>query len=182
MVARLLGGRAYWPYGVERLAETCRERGIPLALLPGDDKPDPELARLSTLPPDACRGCGAISREGGPGNADDFLRYAAQPDRLRETDLGASRRRCCAPGSIGPVRATPSLADIAAEWRGEGGVVPIVFYRALVQSGNTAPVDALVEALAARGLRPLPVFVTSLKDAEAAALLRRHPRARSRPT
>jgi cobaltochelatase CobN len=49
--------------------------------------------------------------------------------------------------------------------------VPIVFYRALVQSGNTAPVDALVRALATRRLRPLPIFVQSLKDAEAASLL-----------
>src|SRR5204862_2786003 len=51
------------------------------------------------------------------------------------------------------------------------GIVPIVFYRALVQSGNTAPVDALVQALIARRLRPAPIFVQSLKDAEAAALL-----------
>ncbi|HVB15835.1 MAG TPA: cobaltochelatase subunit CobN, partial [Stellaceae bacterium] len=72
----------------------------------------------------------------------------------------------------------PSLADIVAEWRAGpapakagGGVVPMVFYRALVQSGNTAPVDALVEALTARQLRPLPVFVHSLKEKEAAALL-----------
>src|ERR1700730_3191958 len=28
-IARLLGGNAYWPYGVERLVETCRENGIP---------------------------------------------------------------------------------------------------------------------------------------------------------
>src|SRR5205807_1193089 len=43
VIARLLGGSAYWPYGVERLVETCHQRGIPLGLLPGDDKPDPEL-------------------------------------------------------------------------------------------------------------------------------------------
>src|SRR6266436_5701651 len=53
VIARLLGGSAYWSYGVERLVETCRARGIPLALLPGDDKPDPELAELSTLASDA---------------------------------------------------------------------------------------------------------------------------------
>jgi cobaltochelatase CobN len=46
-----------------------------------------------------------------------------------------------------------------------------VFYRALVQSGNTAPVDALVRAIEARSLQPLPVFVHSLKDGEAASLL-----------
>src|SRR5205807_9216503 len=67
--------------------------------------------------------------------------------------------------------------DIAEQWRGKpapaeaGGAVPIVFYRALVQSGNTAPIDALVQALMARRLRPLPVFVHSLKDTEAASLL-----------
>src|SRR5689334_10033149 len=30
VVARLLGGSAYWPYGVERLVETCRDNNIPL--------------------------------------------------------------------------------------------------------------------------------------------------------
>src|SRR5215472_11291093 len=44
VVARVLGGSGYWPYGIERLVETCRAHGVPLALLPGDDKPDPELA------------------------------------------------------------------------------------------------------------------------------------------
>src|SRR5712691_8973004 len=77
VVARLLGGSAYWPYGVERLVETCREHGIPLALLSGDDKPDPELARASTVPQAACRRLWRYLAEGGPGNADNFLRYAA---------------------------------------------------------------------------------------------------------
>src|SRR5580704_4884068 len=31
VIARVLGGSAYWPYGVERLVETCRARRIPLA-------------------------------------------------------------------------------------------------------------------------------------------------------
>ncbi|MBB3655508.1 cobaltochelatase CobN [Rhizobium sp. BK650] len=43
-------------------------------------------------------------------------------------------------------------------------VVAIAFYRALVQSGETRPVEALIEALQAKGLRPLPVFAYSLKD------------------
>src|ERR1700682_1250773 len=28
VVARVLGGSGYWPYGIERLVETCSERGI----------------------------------------------------------------------------------------------------------------------------------------------------------
>src|SRR5436309_2957933 len=169
VVARLLGGSAYWPYGVERLVETCRDNGIPLALLPGDDKPDPELARLSTVPRETCQRLWRHLAEGGPGNADSFLRFTA--------NLAGGEAEWAEPapllrsGLYWPGHAVPSLDDILREWRGGGGVVPIVFYRALVQSGNTAPVDALVQALAARRLRPLPIFVQSLKDAEAAALI-----------
>ena len=47
---------------------------------------------------------------------------------------------------------------------GRGNIAPLCFYRALVQSGETAPVEAMVEALKAEGLIPLPVFVSSLKD------------------
>ncbi|MGD9617374.1 MAG: cobaltochelatase subunit CobN [Alphaproteobacteria bacterium] len=210
VIARLLGGSAYWPYGVERLVETCRDNGIPLALLPGDDKPDPELFRLSTVPPEALRRLWRYLTEGGPGNADNLLRFAAglltltlsssanplpnPPPLAGEGRVGAASGITSGKSLIGnwaepapllraglywPGHATPGLGEIAAEWRGGGGIVPIVFYRALVQSGNTAPVDALARALTARGLRPLPVFVGSLKDAEAGALLgdvlRAHP-------
>ena len=35
VIARLLGGSAYWPYGVERLAETCREQRHPARAVAG---------------------------------------------------------------------------------------------------------------------------------------------------
>ena len=169
VVARVLGGSAYWPYGVERLAEICRARDIPLALLPGDDKPDPELKELSTLPSKSVGRLWLYLAEGGPANADNFLRYAgslighnaawAEPATLLRAGLHRSGR------------ASPSLDEITGEWRGVGGIVPILFYRALVQSGNTAPVDALATALSARRLRPLPIFVQSLRDGESGALL-----------
>src|SRR6202158_5108536 len=169
VIARLLGGNAYWPYGVERLVETCRETAIPLALLPGDDKPDPELARLSTVPREAWRRLWRYLAEGGPGNAENFLRYAAS--LIGDLAQWAEPAPLLRAGLHWPGQALPSLGDIAREWRGDSGVVPIVFYRALVRSGNTAPVDALALALTARRLRPLPVFVQILKDAEAATLL-----------
>src|SRR5680860_24501 len=37
IVVRLLGGLDWWRYGVEALASTARERGIALAVLPGED-------------------------------------------------------------------------------------------------------------------------------------------------
>jgi cobaltochelatase CobN len=169
VIARLLGGSSYWSYGVERVVETCRGRGIQLALLPGDDKPDAELAEVSTLPPDAVRRLWGYLVEGGPANAENLLRYAGS--LIGHEAAWAEPATLLRAGFHWPERTLPSLGEIAAQWRGEGGIVPIVFYRALVQSGNTAPVDALVRALAARRLRPLPIFVHSLKDGEAAALL-----------
>jgi cobaltochelatase CobN len=182
VIARLLGGSAYWPYGVERLVETCRERGVPLALLPGDDKPDPELAERSTVAPETGRRLWRYLAEGGPANADNFLRYAGsliapRPDPFPADGGNEGEGHWAEPAPLlraglhWPGRALPSLAEIAGEWRGDGGVIPIVFYRALVQSGNTASVDALVQALTARRLRPLPIFVHSLRDGEATALL-----------
>src|SRR5271155_4084442 len=169
VIARVLGGSAYWPYGIERLVETCRANRIPLALLPGDDKLDPELAELSTLPHDSTRRLWRYLAEGGLANAENLLRYAAS--LIGRDEPWAEPAPLLRAGLYWPDLALPSLDDIAASWRGTGGVVPIVFYRALVQSGNTAPVDALVGALSARRLRPLPVFLQSLKDGESAALI-----------
>jgi cobaltochelatase CobN len=169
VIARVLGGSAYWPYGIERLVETCRANRIPLALLPGDDKPDPELADLSTLMPDSTLRLWRYLAEGGPPNAENLLRYAAS--LIGHPAVWAEPAPLLRAGLYWPDCALPSLDDIASDWRGTGGVVPIVFYRALVQSGNTAPVDGLVRALSARRLRPLPIFAQSLKEGEAAALL-----------
>ena len=62
-------------------------------------------------------------------------------------------------------------------WGGVGeGSLPaaaIVFYRALVQSGQTQPVEALVSALAAEGVQALPIYVSSLKDAVSIATIER---------
>src|SRR6516165_8840806 len=169
VIARLLGGRAYWPYGVERLVETCRARGIPLALLPGDDKSDLELAEASTLRPGAVQRLWRYLVEGGPGNAENLLRYAAS--LIGHETAWAEPAVLLRAGFYWPDHTLANLYEIAGQWRGDGGIVPIVFYRALVQSGNTAPVDALAHALSARRLRPLPIFMQSLKDGEAAALL-----------
>src|SRR5581483_7605494 len=147
VVARLLGGSGYWPYGVERLAATCRAHGIPVALLPGDDKPDPELARLSTVAPDAYRRLWRYLTEGGPGNAVNFLRYSAS--LLGRDTEWAEPAPLLRAGLYWPGKTAPALAESAAEWPASGAVVPLVFYRALVQSGNTGPVDSFVAALVA---------------------------------
>ncbi|HLO76336.1 MAG TPA: cobaltochelatase subunit CobN, partial [Magnetospirillum sp.] len=77
VVVRLLGGRSYWPYGVEQIATLCRRRNILLACLPGDDKPDAELMRDGTLDPQAAERLWRYLVFGGPDNAAHFLNFAA---------------------------------------------------------------------------------------------------------
>ncbi|SJM35738.1 cobaltochelatase subunit CobN [Mesorhizobium delmotii] len=47
---------------------------------------------------------------------------------------------------------------------GEEDVVPILFYRSMLLAADVAPIDALFEALGQRGIIPVPIFVSSLKD------------------
>lgn len=75
VVARVLGGAGYWPYGVEQLAAICRQKNIKLAILPGDDRPDPELMDFSTLPVDAQHRIWQYGVHGGPANTRHLLRY-----------------------------------------------------------------------------------------------------------
>src|SRR5690606_37519658 len=51
VVLRLIGGAAYFQYGVDELTALCANRRIPLALLPGDANPDPILQSRSTIHP-----------------------------------------------------------------------------------------------------------------------------------
>ena len=78
IVVRLLGGLDWWRYGVERLAALARERGIALALLPGEDRDDPRLAEASTLPPDELATLLRYFREGGRDNLAALLRRLAR--------------------------------------------------------------------------------------------------------
>ncbi|MBT4908171.1 MAG: cobaltochelatase subunit CobN, partial [Rhodospirillaceae bacterium] len=56
-------------------------------------------------------------------------------------------------------------------WQPGRPVAAIVFYRALVQAGDCAPINALVTALGDAGLNPMPLYSQSLKDPAAAAFV-----------
>ncbi len=169
VVVRLLGGRGYWPYGVDELVAACTANNIPLALLPGDDQPDAELAELSSVAAEADHRLWQYCVHGGPENADDFLRYAASLIGT-ETEWREPRPLVRA-GLHWPGAATPTLDAVRQHWVDGAPVAALVFYRALVQAANLAAVDAMIEGLRTAGLNPLPVFVASLKDPLAAATL-----------
>ena len=104
VVLRLLGGRSYWPYGLEQVVAICRAGGIQLAVLPGDDQPDPELRGWSSLPAEACHRLWQYLVHGGLDNADQFLAYAAALLGSDEFWFGAAG----SPGGAKPLAAGPS--------------------------------------------------------------------------
>ena len=169
VIARLLGGESYWPYGVERLTAVCEARGIPIAWLPGDDKPDAGLATRTTLAPEAAETLWRYCIHGGIDNARNALRFAAA--LIGREDESQPPRPVPRAGLYWPGEGVLDLDALTRHWRAGAPKACVVFYRALLQGGSLGPVDALVAALRDAGLDPLPVFVTSLRDAPAAELI-----------
>ncbi|WP_210484220.1 cobaltochelatase subunit CobN [Microvirga antarctica] len=170
ILVRCLGGLDYWRYGLERLRDLCREGGIPLAILPGDDRPDERLSAFSTVAPDLVDDLDSYFRAGGVENMQALLRRIGQVI-----------------GSPGPAE-VPRTIPRAFAWSAEDGVHDVgsacralpanrpvaylIVYRSAILSADTLAIAALSEALAARGLAPLVLAVASLKDDDAVDLLR----------
>ena len=163
VIASLLGGAAYWPYLCEQLAAMARAGGPALALVPGDDQPDPELAALATVAPHQAHRIWRYLREGGPGNARALLGFVGAAFFGRNDDYAEPR---ALPGTLlyHPQHAPATLADWRREWRPGAPVAALLFYRAHLQAANTAVIDALCEALREAGCNPLPVALNSLKE------------------
>ena len=162
VIVRALGGASYFSYALESLYAASVTYGFEIAALPGDDRPDPGLDPLSTLDQASRESLWTYLIEGGAENARGLIECA------EALVTGEERPGPAAPllkaGLWHPGTANPALADLRKGWTANAPVAAICFYRALVQSGQTAPVAALCEALREQGVNPLPVFVSSLKD------------------
>ncbi|MEL7282421.1 MAG: cobaltochelatase subunit CobN [Pseudomonadota bacterium] len=169
VVARVLGGVGYWTYGCEQYAARCHEASVPLALLPGDDKPDADLRALSTVSDADYDALWAYLVEGGPDNATNFLTYARA--MLGEGEPPPAASPLLRAGVYWPGAGIADLAAAQAGWSRANPVVPIIFYRALVQGAGLNPINSLARALLRQGLNTLPVFVASLKDPVSVATL-----------
>ena len=161
VILRLLGGRGYWPYGLGEIVACCRAKRIRLACLPGDDAPDADLMADSTLSAEAVHRLWRYMAEGGPDNAVNLLRYAADL-AVRQTDWQEPRPLLRA-----------GLYRPASRPNGppERPVAAILFYRALLQAGNLAAIDALIAALDAAGLDALPIYAASLREPQSTAIV-----------
>lgn len=171
VVVRALGGRGYWPYGIDEVAKICQAKNIPVAFLPGDDQPDPELQGLSTVAPETAHRLWQYLVLGGPENAQSFVACAAGLVGF-EFPFGDPRPVLPA-GAYWPGCGALSLSELVKNWTPDSAVVPIIFYRALYLSGNLKVIDDVVAALQTQGLNPLPLFVASLKDPMSTATIDR---------
>lgn len=169
VIARVLGGAGYWKYGLVQYAARLREAGVTFVALPGDDKPDQELRDLSTCANDDYDALWSYLVEGGPQNSTNFLSYA------QAIIDGGTKPQAASPllraGVYWPGTGISSVAAVHALCTPCARVVPIIFYRALVQGGGLNPINRLVKSLLRAGLQPMPVFVASLKDPLSVATL-----------
>ncbi|OBQ74804.1 cobaltochelatase subunit CobN [Mesorhizobium erdmanii] len=204
ILVRILGGYDWWRYGCDQLASIAHERGIKLALLPGESHDeDVRLIEASTLPREELDGLLSYFREGGPANMAALMQRLAglagsqvdivepvavpkagyyEPNRgviplplegrVRPQAGGGVLSEARLPkGAPNPVAPTPPGPAGHPPLEGEGKVVPILFYRSMLLAADVAPIDALVEALRQRGMRAVPIFVSSLKDPASLAVV-----------
>jgi len=170
IIVRLLGGKNYWSYGVSQLHALAVQNNIKLAFLPGDDKFDPELVSFSTLTQQQCTLLWQYLVQGGRTNILHFFKSCAF--LLGNKQQPPPPSPLMKAGLWWPGYEFPNIETISQANTGRNkGIVPIIFYRALVESGDTAPVESLITALRAHNLAPVPIFITSLKDELSLAIL-----------
>jgi hypothetical protein len=125
ILIRLIGGEAYWAYGLSQVSLLARAQGIALAVLPGDGRPDPRLDSYSTVPPKPCaRSTGSARKAARPPPARRLPfwpgRQALRPEPRRRA-RGAPRWRLApGPGPRRSARSSPRSGPPA----GARGVLP----------------------------------------------------------
>ncbi|MFN8558515.1 MAG: cobaltochelatase subunit CobN [Dehalococcoidia bacterium] len=163
VILRLLGGRASFAHGFDRIVADVAARGAWLICLPGTDALDPELTAVSNAGVPVAHETFAYLQYGGVANVEQMLRFLA--DHLLATGHGyeppAPQPRH---GVYHPDLAHPSVAAWRARRDPQRPAVGLLFYRSHLLAGNTAFVDALVRAGERAGLDVLPVYAYSLKE------------------
>jgi cobaltochelatase CobN len=155
IVVRLLGGKSYWPYGIESLIELARENDIKLVVIAGEPSFDAQLSSLSNVNAATCNQLQGYLTKGGPENARLFLQACFHVLGRGEQALPPVEFPRCGIylQTTGPICAA------------------ILFYRSVAESGQTAPIDGLADALVQAGLAVVALFVPSLKDDEARSFI-----------
>ena len=196
ILVRLIGGMPYWTYGLTQLRALADAEGISLAVLPGDGRPDAQLDALSTVPRATLERLNALCGEGGAVAGQAALAqlalaaglYAGPVQGAKSIpafgcwtpEQGAIAGRAISEPEIasenasfsGPPKACASKCPADCPAKSNKPLALVVFYRAYLAAADTAPIEALFDALSAKGFAPLGLFAPSLKAPDAARWLR----------
>ncbi|MEU3767106.1 cobaltochelatase subunit CobN [Amycolatopsis keratiniphila] len=150
VVVRILGSERSWQEGLD----TVRASGAHVVVLGGEQTPDAQLMKLSTVPAGTAAEAHAYLAQGGPANLTQLHRFLS--DTLLLTGDGFE-----------PPAVQPLWGVLEREPKStEGPVVAILYYRAHHLSGNTEFVHALSDAVEDAGGRALPIHCASLRTRE----------------
>lgn len=156
ILIRLIGGEAYWPYGLASVQDLCRRKGIALAILPADGRDDARLDELSTLPVSTLRRLKDLCDTGGAVAAQAALAQLALASGLYAGPV-PGEKRLPDQGFYCPERGV--LHDLG----GDRPLALVSFYRSYLTSADLSPVEALINGLRARGFDAYGLFAPSLK-------------------
>ncbi|MEU4624097.1 cobaltochelatase subunit CobN [Actinoplanes sp. NPDC023801] len=149
VVVRILGGRRAWEEGLDALLAS----GLPVVVLGGEQAPDAELMKLSTVPAGVAADAHTYLAQGGAEN------LASLHDFLSDTVLLTGN-------GFAPAAETAQWGLLPREAPDQGReTVAVLYYRAHHMAGNTAFVEALCRAIEAKGGRALPIYTASLRTA-----------------
>ena len=173
ILIRLIGGVPYWPYGLQQIEALARDKGLALAVLPADGRPDARLDAISTVPASTLRRLAHLCDTGGAVAAQAALAQMALAAGLYAGPVPGSKTLPTV-GAWTPEDGVACPAPIAFDT--DGPLALVVFYRSYLVAADLAPVESLFAALRARGFRALGLFAPSLKAPGAREWLERQVR------
>lgn len=150
IIVRILGGRSYWSYGLEVCRQVANETNAFLFILPGDNRPQPELFASSNVSLPLVTELWRYFTEGGVDNFANAFKFVAN------NCLGTNFP--CHPPKVIPrfgvyfSSQTPKI-DVA-----------LLFYRSHFLAGNIRPVDSIIQALIRQNLSVIALYLLSLKE------------------
>ena len=150
VVVRILGGYRAWEDGIDAVAAS----GVPAVVVSGEQAPDAELMKHSTVPAGVALQAHVYLAQGGVANLKNL--YGFLSDTLLMTGFGFAEPQSTPRWGL--------LERIGA--RQDGPTVAVLYYRAQHLAGNTGYIEALCEAIENAGGNPLPVFCASLRTAD----------------
>ena len=165
--ARILVLRVHGPLscvpGFERLRDLCVERGQSLVLISGTGELSPEFSQTVNVPSDVMETAAGYLALGGVNNFVELCHFLS--DRLLLTGYGyAAPAPMPEHGIYLPEMDAATMEDWERRADPHKATVAVLFYRAHRMSGNTAFIDAMAQAIEARGMNALCIFTSSLKS------------------